>query len=76
MIKISIRYQNSQDPAKWLAESVDMTVSGPKTTWAWVDDINLATHINMGILPNPIGMFAVPHNVSIETKITDLGEYK
>ena len=53
-----------------------MTVSGPKTTWAWVDDINLATHINMGILPNPIGMFAVPHNVSIETKITDLGEYE
>jgi len=71
-----IRYQNSQDPAKWLAEEVIMTPSGGLTSWAWVDDINLATHINMGILPETIGMFAVPHNVSIETKITDLGEYK
>ena len=70
-----IRYSN-KDATKWLAEKVVMTVSGGLTYWDWVDDINLATHINVGILPSTIRDFTVPHYVSIETKITDLGEYK
>ena len=75
MSKIAIRYKSSMSD-KWLAESISMATSGPQTVWVWVSNINLATHITVGILPDPIGMFAIPHNVSIETKITDLGEFE
>ena len=70
-----ICYSN-KDATLWLAETVLMTASGPKTVWSWLDDIHLATPINVGILPPSIREAIVPHNVSIETNIIDLGEYE